>query len=314
MVEFSSGFKARMGPSEWGSLIVLSVLWGAAFFFIAIVLEELPPMTLAALRVILALITMWILVALAGTEIPRAPRIWLWFIVVGLLNNVFPFSLIAWGQTHIASGLASIMNATTPLFTVVVAHMFTQDEKATPRRVAGVVVGLAGVAVIIGIEALETLGGHVFGQLAVLGAAFSYSFAGVFGRRFRALGVSPLAVTTGQITTASMILLPLMLVIDRPWTLAAPSLATWSALLCLAIPSTAFAYVIYFKILGRAGANNLQLVTFLIPVSGVLLGTLLLGERLETKHFLGMALIGLGLAAIDGRLLDRVVRLTAQLR
>jgi drug/metabolite transporter (DMT)-like permease len=223
---------------------------------------------------------------------------------MGLLNNVAPFCLIVWGQAHIASALAAILNATTPLSTVVVAHFLTDDEKMTGKRLAGVLFGLAGVAVMIGPDALKGLGGDLAAQLAVLLAAVSYAFAGVYGRRFARMGVAPLGAATGQVTASTIVLAPIALLVDRPWTLAPPSLAVWGAVVGIAALSTALAYVLYFRILATAGATNLLLVTFLIPISAILLGVLLLGERLDLRHFVGMALIGAGLAAIDGRLLN----------
>jgi drug/metabolite transporter (DMT)-like permease len=224
----------------------------------------------------------------------------------GLLNNVVPFCLIVWGQTRIASGLAAILTATTPLATVLVAHVLTADEKLTGRRVAGVLVGLAGVVVMIGPDALAGLGANVLAQLAVLGAAVSYAFAGIYGRRFKALGVSPIQTAAGQVTASTVMLLPIALLVDQPWTLALPGLQVWAAILGIAVLSTAFGYVLYFRILATAGATNVLLVTFLNPVTAILLGTVVLGERLELRHGLGMALIGLGLAAIDGRLFARL--------
>jgi len=221
---------------------------------------------------------------------------------MGFLNNLVPFSLIVWGQTQIGSGLASILNATTPLFGVVVAHVLTRDEKMTGHRLAGVVLGFAGVVVMLGPAALRTVGSDIAAQLACLAAAFSYALAGVFGRRFRRMGVAPMATATGQVTASTAMLVPLALLVDRPWTLAMPGPATWGAILGIAALSTALAYVLYFRILATAGATNILLVTFLVPVSAIILGSLVLGEVLELQHLAGMALIGTGLAAIDGRL------------
>lgn len=220
---------------------------------------------------------------------------------MGLLNNAIPFTLIVWGQAHIASGVASILNATTPLFTVVAAHFLTRDEKMNGGRLVGVVAGLLGVIVMIGGEALRSLSVNIVAELACIAAAFSYALAGIFGRRFRPLGVDPLATATGQVTASSMMLLPLEAIVDKPWTLALPSGAAVLALIGVAIFSTALGYVLYFRILATAGATNLLLVTFLIPVSAILLGALALGETLALRSMLGMALIGAGLAAIDGR-------------
>lgn len=290
-----------MTASEWGLLLTLSVLWGGSFFFVAIAVDELPPLTVVVLRVSLAALALLAMVRLTGARMPAEGRIWLAFFAMGFLNNAVPFTLIVWSQTHIASGVASILNATTPLFTVVVAHILTRDEKMTGGRLSGVFIALAGAVVMIGGTALQSLGVNVAAQLACLAAAVSYAVAGVFGRRFTALGITPMVTATGQLTASSILLLPVMLAVDRPWTLPLPSLGAAAALLGLAILSTAVAYILYFRILATAGATNLLLVTFLIPVSAVLLGIFVLGERLAPNHLMGMALIGLGLAAIDGR-------------
>lgn len=292
-----------MGGAEWAMLLALSVLWGGSFFFTGVALRALPPLSLVLLRVGLAALLLAVVLRARGLRLPRGARVWAAFFGMGLLNNVVPFCLIVWGQTQIASGLAAILNATTPLATVIVAHVLTADEKMTGNRVAGVVSGFLGVALMIGPRALSGLGTEALAQLAVLAAALSYAFAGIFGRRFGRMGIAPLATATGQVTASTLMLLPVALLIDRPWTLAMPGATVWAAVLGLAALSTALAYVLYFRILATAGATNLLLVTFLIPVSAILLGSLVLGERLEPEHFIGMALIGAGLAAIDGRLL-----------
>lgn len=290
-----------MMPVEWGLLLTLSVLWGGSFFFVGIAVNELPPLTIVVLRVALAALALFTVLHIMGMRLPTDRRIWAAFLGMGLLNNVIPFTLIVWGQTHFASGVASILNATTPLFTVIVAHFLTVDEKMTGGHIVGVLAGLAGVAVMVGGSALQMLGVNVIAQLAVLAAAISYAFAGVFGRRFKTMSVPPLATATGQLMASSVILLPVMLIVDRPWTLPAPSLNTVAALVGLALLSTAVAYILYFRILATAGAMNLLLVTFLIPVTAILLGIFVLGETLQIKHLIGMTLIGLGFAAIDGR-------------
>jgi len=303
-----------MTALEWGLLLVLSVLWGGSFFFVGIAVRELPPFTIVFLRVALAACLLHVVVRLMAAAMPRRRQAWTAFFGMALLNNVVPFLLIVWGQRHIASGLASILNATTPLFTVLVAHRFTADETLTGERLVGAIVGFAGVIVMIGSTALETAGVDLLAQIAVLAAALSYAFAGVFGRRFRTMGVAPIATATGQLTASSLILLPLMLIADSPWALPWPSAETIAALVGLAVLSTAMAYILFFRILATAGATNLLLVTFLIPVSAVLLGVLVLGEALEARQLVGMALIGLGLAAVDGRpwrYLKRRLRLPA---
>jgi drug/metabolite transporter (DMT)-like permease len=301
-----SAISNTMGLREWSLVLVLSVIWGGSFFFIGVAVKALPPLTLVFLRVALAAVVLNLVVPAVGLRMPADRKTWSSFFGMGFLNNLIPFSLIVWGQTHIASGLASILNATTPVFTVIVAHFLTQDEKLTANRIMGVLVGLAGVTVIIGPEALQGLGANVVAQMAVLAAAVCYSFAGIFGRRFRRLGVHPVVTATGQVSAAAIMLLPLALVVDHPWRLPFPSASVLAAVLGLALISTALAYIIFFRVLATSGATNIMLVTFLIPVSAILLGTIFLGEHLAWKHFLGMGLIGAGLAAIDGRLLARI--------
>lgn len=291
-----------MSAPEWAMLVSLSVLWGGSFFFTHVALDAVPPFTLVTLRVGLAALILNAIVPLSGLRMPRKARAWAAFLGMGLLNNAVPFCLIVWGQTHIASGLAAILNATTPLFTVVAAHVLTSDERMTGNRIAGVLAGLTGVAVMVGPAILAGLGTDLLAQTAVLGAALSYACAGIFGRRFQRMGVPPLATAARQVTASTLMLLPIALVVDRPWTLPMPSASVVGAIVGIATLSTALAYVLYFRILATAGATNLCLVTFLIPVSAILLGAVVLGERLDPQHFIGMALIGCGLAAIDGRL------------
>jgi drug/metabolite transporter (DMT)-like permease len=290
-----------MRAREWAMLITLSALWGGSFFFNAIAVKELPPLTIVFLRVGVAAIILNFALALLRHRLPRVPRVWAAFFGMGLLNNAVPFTLFVWGQTHIASGLASILNATTPLFTVVVAHVFTGDEKLTGKRLSGVLLGLAGVTVMIGPQVLAHLGGDALAELACLGAALSYACAGVYGRRFGRLGLAPLLTASGQVTASAILLAPITFLAERPWTLPVPSFAGLGAILGLAIFSTALGYLLYFRLLATAGATNLLLVTFLLPVSTLVLGTLILGERVVPTELLGMGLISLGLIAIDGR-------------
>jgi len=290
-----------MTARQWVLLGGLAILWGASFFFSKVALAELPPFTLVLGRFGLAALALLVAARLSGHRMPRSPKLWAGFLVLGALNSFIPFALIAWGQVQLTSGLASILNATTPLFTALVAHVWG-DERLTGNRVAGVLVGFAGVCVLIGPGALGSLGVHTLAELAILGAAVSYGFAGTYGRRFRAL--PPVVAVAGMMTTASVLALPIALVMDRPWTLSvgAPS---WGALLGLSLLSTALGFVIYFRLLATAGATNVMLVTLLMPVIALLLGGLLLGERVTGGALAGMALIVCGLLAIDGRLRRR---------
>jgi len=287
---------------EWSLLLSLSALWGGSFFFAKIAVAELGPLTVVLGRVALAAVCLNTVLALSGRSLMRENAPWSAFFVMGTLNNLVPFALIFWAQTHIASGLASILNATTPLFTVIVAHLLTPDEKMTGGKITGALAGLAGVAVLVGPDALRAFDAGVWGELACLGAALSYAFAGIYGRRFKAMKVAPLEAAAGQVTATSILILPIVLVFEAPWNATPwPGSETWGALIGLAVLSTALAYVLYFRILATVGATNLLLVTFLIPVTAILLGTAFLGERLEVRQVAGMALIALGLAAIDGR-------------
>ena len=305
----SSSSSRPMTALEWAMLAALAAVWGGSFFFNGVAVHELPVFTVVVSRVALAALILLVILGFSGKRMPMELRVWRAFFGMGLLNNAIPFSLIVWGQQHIASAVASILNASTPLFTVVFAHFLTSDEKMTGGKLLGVVIGFAGVAVMIGSDALQALGTNVAAQLMCLAGAVSYAFAGIFGRRFRTMGMTPVVTATGQVIASSTLLVPLMLVIDRPWTLNSPSLAVIGALIGVAAISTALAYFLYFRILSTAGATNLLLVTFLIPVSAIILGVLFLNESLLPKHIAGMALIGAGLAAIDGRPWQMVRRL-----
>lgn len=295
-----------MGRREWILLLLLSILWGGSFFFVGVAVRELPPFTIVMLRLVIGAITLWAVLTILGHRPPRSLNVWAAFFIMGLINNVIPFSLIVWGQTHIASGLASILNATTPLFTVVIAGLLLSDERMTTHKLLGVAIGFVGVVVLIGPSALAGIGTATLAQFAILGAAISYSFAGVFGRRFKEMGIDPKVTAAGQVTASAILLLPIALLVERPYQLEMPSTSVWLAIGGLAILSTAVAYILYFQILSSAGATNLLLVTFLIPVSAILLGWFILGERLGIEHFIGMTLIGVGLSAIDGRLWKRM--------
>lgn len=291
--------KLTMTASDWLLLILLSVLWGASFFFVELAVDDIPPFTLALARCAIAAVFLLVYVRINGFALPRDAATWRSLAVLAALNTLFPFTLIFWGQTHIASSLAGILNATAPLFSIVIAHFATTDERMTAARAAGVVIGFVGAVVMIGVDALGDVGVHVLAQLAIVAAAFCYASAGVYGRRFKAYPPSVIAVSIMML--GSCMLLPLALLIDRPWALAMPSAVAFASTIGLGLVSTGVAFLIYFRVLARAGAVNFQLVAFLIPVSAILLGVGVLGEHLESRHVVGMAAIALGLAIIDGR-------------
>ncbi len=291
-----------MNNADWSLLVLLSVLWGGSFFFFKVMLEELKPISVVLARVGLAalILNSWLLVR--GNYMSRSFADWRAFLVMGVINNVIPFSLIVFGETRISSGLASILNATTPVFTIIVAHFLTQNEKMNYKKMAGIALAFAGVMILVGPNASERMNGsELIGIAACLIAALSYALAGVYGRRFR--GQSPLKVATGQLTASSIVLLVLVLAYESQGTFAFPSVHVMLATLGIALFSTVFAYVLYFRILSSVGATNLLLVTFLLPVSALILGWAVLDEDVTGRSIIGMAVIGLGLAAIDGRVL-----------
>ena len=292
-----------MNRREWAMLVTLSVLWGGSFFFAEIALESLPPLTIVTLRVGLAAITLWLVVLALKLPIPNSAPIWIAFLAMGLLNNVLPFSLIVWGQSQISSGLAAILNATAPLFGVIVAGILLRDESATLIKLTGVFVGFAGVIVMMDLSSIAT--SSLLAQLAILAAALSYACASVYGRHFKATGLNPILVAAGQVTGSTLLLLPVALWVDGNDHYANVPTQVWAAIISLAVFSTAAAYILYFKLLASAGATNILLVTLLVPVSAILLGWLFLKESLQTPHIIGMAMIALGLSAIDGRLWRR---------
>jgi len=293
-----------MTASEWLMLFVLSLVWGGSFLFGAVAVSELPPITVAFVRVSGAALMLWCLLCTLGYRVPCRFAVWQAFFIMGLLNNVVPFSLIFWAQTDISAGLASILNATTPIFTVLVAHGLTTDERLTPARAAGVLLGFAGVVVIFGGQ-IGT-GSGPWPLLAVLCAAVSYAVASVFGKCFAGLGVEPIVTAAGQVTASSVLLLPVMLFLDQPWALGMPAPAVLWSLAGLVLLSTALAYVLFFRILATAGATNLMLVTLLIPVSAVLLGVIILSEVVSLHQIAGLLLIALGLVVTDGRIPGKV--------
>jgi drug/metabolite transporter (DMT)-like permease len=291
-----------MTSREWALLLALSILWGGSFFFVRVALDGLPPLTLVLARVGIGGLVLLAVLKAMGQDLPRRREVWTTLAVMALLNNLIPFSLIFWGQTAIPAGLAAILNATTPLFSVIVMHLFTEDEKATPNKVVGVLTGFAGVVLLVGPAAFGALDTPLWALLACLVAALSYALSGLWGRRIKPLGITPVVTAWGQLSVTTLVMIPVVTLVDRPWTLAMPGWPSILAVLGLAVLSTALAYILFFRILDSAGPTNLLLVTFLIPVSAILLASLFLGERLAWTHFAGMALIGMGLAAIDGRL------------
>ncbi len=287
-----------MGQRDWGLLLLLSVLWGGSFFFVELVLAAgMAPLTVVWLRVAFGAGVLALTLAATGLPVPRGAAVWRALVVMGLLNNALPFTLFALAQGQIGGGLAAILNAMTPILTVVVLAVFADERRPGFGRVAGVVCGFAGVLVMMGGGATE---GAIWAKLACLGAACSYALASVWGRRFRVMGVAPLSVAFGQCLCATgLLILPVMM--TGGVQTGSGGVEVWLAVAGLAVLSTALAYVIFFRLLGTVGSLNVGLVTFLVPVSAVALGVVFLGERLAAAQIAGAGLIALGLVAIDGR-------------
>jgi len=291
----------KMTAADWGLLIALSVLWGGSFFFAKVLVQEVPPLTVVLSRFAIAALALWLYLRARGLAVPKSLSTWAAFAGMGLLNNLIPAALVTWSQKTIASGLAAILIATTPLFSILAAHWLTTDEKMTANKIAGILLGIAGVAILVGQGSLSGSEYALVPLFACLAAAISYGFANVFGRRFKRMGIVPVVGAFGQIAATAMMMAPLAIVVDEPWRLMTPAPSVWAAMAGLALLSTALGYVIFFRILASAGGTNISLVTLLIPVSAILLGRTILGEHLLAAQFAGMALIAVGLVAIDGR-------------
>jgi drug/metabolite transporter (DMT)-like permease len=293
-----------MRTKDWLLLTLLSVLWGGAFFFIAVAGPEVPPFTLVLSRVGIAALVLVPAVLLLGHRLPATFAEWRPFIVQAIVNNVIPFTLIVLGQRYIASGLAAVFNATTPLFTLIVARVFV-GEPLTGSKVLGVLLGVAGVAVLMGPAAVAANTSSMVGMLCVLGAALSYAFSGLTMRRLR--HIPPIVTSAAQLTCSTLMLAPLAAVFDEFWLLPVPSLWAVLAVLGLSVVSTALAFIVFFRIAATAGPSNVMLVTLLIPITATTLGVLVLGEALTPNQVAGALVIASGLIVIDGRLVARLL-------
>ncbi|WP_350297427.1 DMT family transporter [Agrobacterium arsenijevicii] len=292
-----------MSASDWGQLLLLGFLWGGSFFFARIAVAEIPPLALVLYRVSIAAMVLHLWLRLRGISFAPVLAKPGSFLCLALLNNVIPFSLIFTGQTEIGAGLASVFYTTTPLWTILVANLLTSDEKLSAAKLAGVGLGIAGAAVMIGPGLLSNLDGPAWAKFAVIGAAISYAFAVVYAKRFKEM--TPTLVATGQLTGATVLMVPIVFLFYSPAEIITSSAPIWMAVLVLAVFTTAFAFILYFNLIASAGATNASLVTLVVPVSAIMLGAVFLGERLELFEFAGMGLILASLVIIDGRLFRR---------
>lgn len=283
-------------------LVFLSVLWGGSFLFAKIAVTAIPVAVALAARVIIGAVGLGLYLIVTRHALPTELRIWRMFLFMGIFNNAIPFGLLFWAQTEISAGLGAILNATTPIFTLLIAHLLTRDEKITRDKLLGIAIGICGVAVLVGPSLLFDPGRATWAKFACIVASISYGCASVFGRRFAREKISPISATFGQVVTSSIVILPIALFFNPVDAIAHAPTPVLFALLALGLVSTSFAYVLFYKILARAGATNVSLVTLLVPVSATILGALVLGETLTPMQGLGMALIGVGLLVMDGRL------------
>ena len=283
----------------WAEMMLLAMIWGGSFLSIRVALDEISPLASVAHRTTWAMLVLWGVIAIMRIPLPRDPKIWFSFLVMGLMNNVIPFTLMAWGQLYIESGLTSILNAFTAVVGVVIASLFFADERISLRKGIGVVLGFFGVAVAIGLENFRTLDLRSMAQLAVIGGTVAYAIAGVWARK-RLVGMPPQLAAAGMLTGSTVIMLPLAYFIDGPLSFDLEPRTMW-AIGYYAIIATAFAYLLYYRVLAMAGSGNLILVTLLVAPIAITLGAVVLGEKLGTNTYFGFAILAVGLIILDGR-------------
>ena len=290
---------AELDGKSWALLFGLAFLWSVSFIFIKVAAADIPVLTLVLVRVGLAALVLHAVVLVSRRAYPRRAGELGRYALMGLVNNVLPFALIVYATPRIGAGAASILNATAPIFALIIAHVATADERITSPKLAGILLGVGGVAAIAGPEAVSGAAGNLLPVAAMLGATFFYGVSAVLGRTFR--GSDPRVSAACQLTASTLMLAPVALVVDQPWAMPLPGVKALWAAAGLALFSTALAYVVFFALISRAGATNTVLVTLLIPIGGTVLAWLLLGESFGPGEVSGMLCIGLGLALIDGR-------------
>ncbi|WP_425046585.1 DMT family transporter [Primorskyibacter sp. S87] len=287
-----------ISKGAWAELALLGLIWGGSFLAIRIALDEVPVVTSVFHRTFWAMLVLWGVVAIQRLPVPKDPRIWGAFLVMGLLNNVIPFGLMSWGQLYIETGLTSILNATTAIFAVIVAAMIFADERLTPRKIIGVGLGFLGVATAIGLEAFDSFDLRSTAQFAILGGTVSYALASSWGR-LKLGDLPPQVAAAGMLTGSTLVLAPAAWLIDGPISLDLEP-RTWMAIGYYAIVATAGAYLLYYRILAKAGSGNLMVVTLLIPPVAITLGALVRDEALLPQAYVGFVLLALGLMVLNG--------------
>jgi drug/metabolite transporter (DMT)-like permease len=290
----------KMGWHEWLMLCLCAMLWGSAYVFNAVAIKELPHLTITFGRLVVASLFLQIVLRMYGLSMPRGWAVWRSFFMMTLLSNIGPYLLVLRGQMGTTSGLAAVLTATTPLFTILLAHAFTHDERMTANKLIGVLVGIAGVAIVVGFDAWAGASASFVAKLALVAASFMYAIGSIYAKRFS--GLPPLVIAACIMTSGALVSLPLSFYFDRPWTLAMPSLEVLLAVLCTGIFGSALAAISYFRLFTVAGATNAMLVTLLLPVTPIIGGAIYLGERLAPREIAGGIVIMLALVIIDGRM------------
>ncbi len=295
-----------MDLKSWAVLLTLSVVWGGSFFFVEVALQTYGPLTIVGARVFIAAAALQTFIALTRRDWPVSLDFWRMIVVMAITNNIIPFILIVWGQVYLSGALASILNATTPLFALVLANIMTQDEKMTPRKVMALLCGFTGVVVIIAPDMHGGMDAEALAHLAPLAAAVSYAYSSIYARRFARFGSRPVMIASSQLTISTLVLVPLALVFEQPWTIGAPPMEAALAILALALLSSTLAYIAYFWFIAKNGGTNTTLVTFLVPVSATGFGIGFLGEHLLPQHIAGVVFIALCFFILDGRIFAKI--------
>lgn len=293
-------------------MVLLAAMWGPSFVFIKVAVETIPPLTMVFGRVALAALLLYAVLRWQHGRLPSSWQTWKHLSFVALVHNAIPFFLFAWGEQYVDSALASILNGTIPLFTILLAHFLTQDDHLTGAKVGGMLVGFGGMVVLVLPAFQDGLAGTTWGVMALVLASLLYGVAIVYGRN-HLRGLPPLVAPTGQMIMASLFILPVMLLVDKPWTAAAPSIPSFLAMLALAVLGTALAFIVYYRLIERAGASMISMVAYVIPVFGIIAGVSLLGEQLTGEMIIGCILILVGVMIVNGLLQGvRIRRLTQQ--
>lgn len=302
----TSTFKTPSLPFEYALLSLLSLLWGASYGLIKLSVETITPVTLVATRVTIAASVLWLVVSARQHAVPKSFSIWRQLTIQAIFGFVIPFTMIIWGQQYVVSGLAGILNSTTPVFLFLITMLWTRHEQVNFEKFFGVLAGLSGVGMLIGMEALNGLGSHVAGQLSITGATISYAIAMIYGKRFK--GIAPEATAACTLTIAAIIMIPACFALESPFELSPSPTSIW-ALIFQAVLSTAAAFALYFRLVNTLGSVGTSSVSYARAAISVVIGVLVLGEAFSWEIAAGLFAVLVGVAAINGQLFPVFTRL-----